>query len=362
MQLNVNFGNQMAHMAQMGRPMFGGGMCQPSPMLAMMSQMLSMMMTMMGQMGGGCPCGGAGMSPFQNPGFGGCQNGAAPGNFGCGSPLNGFLGGGQPHYHGGGQPHYHSGGQPHYHGGGQPHYHGGGQPHYHGGGQPHYHGGGHSHPGGLSPHDHGSFQPSGPAGHPLSARAVELIAKSEGFDQPGKWPGYKSGITIGVGYDLGHMTREQLYKDWQGKIPDAQLARLSSAIGLKGQSARAAAGQFRDIQIPKNAALDVFHTSTLPSYYKQACKAFPGMDRLPPDAQGSLTSLVFNRGASMSGDRRTEMRQIRGAVQNYQGQSSLDYMADRIRSMKRLWAGQGVDGLLTRRDNEAAMLQRSNYS
>ena len=35
---------------------------------------------------------------------------------------------------------------------------------------------------------------------------------------------------------------------------------------------------------------------------------------LPLDAQGALVSLVFNRGTSMEGDRRAEMRAIRDAV------------------------------------------------
>ena len=275
----------------------------------MMFQMMQMMMGMLMRMAGGqgaCQPGQSALFPHQNPGFGAFPSG---GNCCGGSPLGGFLGSG-PRGNGA------SG---------------------------------------------GGFQHNPNAGHPLSARSVELIAKSEGFDQPGKWPGYKSGITIGVGYDLGYCTREQLYKDWQGKIPDHQLARLSNAIGLKGQAARGAASQFRDIQIPQNAAMDVFQNSTLPKYYQQACRAFPGLDRLPPDAQGALTSIVFNRGAAMSGDRRLEMRQIRDAVAGYNGQGSLDYIAGRIQSMKRLWVGQGVDGLLVRRDREAALLRHSTY-
>jgi hypothetical protein len=62
--------------------------------------------------------------------------------------------------------------------------------------------------------------------------------------------------------------------------------------------------------------------------------AFPGINELSPDAQGALVSLVFNRGTSMEGDRRREMRAIQAAVAN----GDLQEIADQLRSMKRLWA------------------------
>ncbi len=39
----------------------------------------------------------------------------------------------------------------------------------------------------------------------LSDKALQLILGAEGLDQPGNWPGGQSGITIGIGYDLGYM-------------------------------------------------------------------------------------------------------------------------------------------------------------
>ena len=347
MSINTNYGSTMGFQ---GLQQMGGGFQQPNPGFQMMAQMMKMMMTMLmrlmgggGQLGG-CGCSGNGMSPMsgQSPSFGMSQGSG----FGGGNPMDNFLGNqGHSGNFGGGSPFGASGNFGNA-----------------GGGNPLGNTGGHQSFGGPSSAGQGGFQSSGNAGHPLSPKAVNMIAKAEGFDQPGKWPGYKSGITIGVGYDLAHKTRDQLYRDWKGKIPDAQLARLSGAIGLKGQAAKAASGQFRDINIPKNAALDVFHNTTLPRFYNQAKKAFPGLERLPRDAQGALTSLVFNRGAGMKGARRSEMRQIRGAVANYQGSQSLNYIAGRVQSMKRLWVGQGVNGLLRRRDTEANMIRNSAYS
>jgi hypothetical protein len=69
---------------------------------------------------------------------------------------------------------------------------------------------------------------------------------------------------------------------------------------------------------------------------------FPGVDQLPPNAQGALVSLVFNRGPGMYGDCRREMRAVRDPVVR----KDLPEIARQIRAMKCLWEGQGLDGLL----------------
>ena len=88
-----------------------------------------------------------------------------------------------------------------------------------------------------------------------------------------------------------------------------------------------------------------------------ASQAFPGLEKLPADAQGALVSLVYNRGTSMvdkpGEDRRKEMRAIRDAVE----EQDLQEIADQLRSMKRLWAGKGLDGLLARREAEAELVE-----
>ena len=200
------------------------------------------------------------------------------------------------------------------------------------------------------------------AGLPVSQEAIDLIIQSEGLNQPGKWPGASSGITLGVGYDLGHVTAEQFRKDWGDKLSPDQMARLESAIGLTGQNARAVAGQFGDINISRADADKVFQEATLPTYFDRTQQAFPGMENLSPDVQGVLTSLVINRGQSMENtNRREEMRNIRDIVSNYvpgtDPSATQNAIAEEIRSMKRLWEGQGVDGLLVRRDAEADLIQ-----
>src|SRR5205823_944092 len=101
---------------------------------------------------------------------------------------------------------------------------------------------------------------------PISARALDVIVAAEGLDQPGRWPGEDSGITIGIGYDLGFCTKESLESDWKNHLSPEQLARLAEAIGVSGSSAQALAPAFSDIIITRAAAVEVFERVTLPRY------------------------------------------------------------------------------------------------
>lgn len=108
----------------------------------------------------------------------------------------------------------------------------------------------------------------------------------------------------------------------------------------------------RDIEIDWTIASEVFKKSTLPRFINETLKAFPNSDKLHPDAFGALVSIVFNRGASVTGSTRVEMLNIRNLVpdKNYKK------IAQEIRNMKRLWVGKGLDGLLKRRDEEANLV------
>jgi GH24 family phage-related lysozyme (muramidase) len=84
-------------------------------------------------------------------------------------------------------------------------------------------------------------------------------------------------------------------------------------------------------------------------------KAYPGVEELPADAQAALLSLVFNRGTRKSGSTRREMKALEALVAN----ADLDGIAAEILKMKRLWEGKGLDGLLRRREHEAALVKDS---
>lgn len=183
----------------------------------------------------------------------------------------------------------------------------------------------------------------------FSKRALDLILEFEGFDQPSRWPGGASGITIGVGYDLGYVTRDEFSRDWSPHLTTDAILRLSEVVGKKGESAHLRAGAFTDIHIPKEAAIQVFMERTLPKFIDQTAKAFEGSTSLPKDAFGALVSLVFNRGTAMQGSTRIEMRQIRDSIKA----GNPSQVPNAIRQMKRLWVGRNLDGLLRRRDAEA---------
>jgi hypothetical protein len=167
------------------------------------------------------------------------------------------------------------------------------------------------------------------------------------------WPKGASGVTIGIGYDCGYNSESQFEKDWHGKISDSDYNRLKQTLGYKGNVASKIVGSVSDIVIPWEAALDVFNQNTVPRFISIMLRSFPGADQLHPDAFGALLSIVFNRGGSLTGSSRKEMANIRELV------PSKDYkaIANEIRSMKRLWVGKGLDGLLRRRDKEAELVE-----
>lgn len=193
----------------------------------------------------------------------------------------------------------------------------------------------------------------------FSEKALDLIIGFEGLNQPGKWPGSASGITVGYGYDLGHVTAEKFESDWAGCFTPEQFARLREAIGRKGTDAESLAKRLADIKCKPADSRRVLLECSIPEYVEKTRQAFPGFDELPLDAQGALVSLVYNRGAGMKdsagSDKRLEMRVIRELVPS----GNLAGIAAQLRSMKRLWVGKNMAGLLRRRDAEAALVESS---
>ncbi|MEK7251137.1 MAG: pesticin C-terminus-like muramidase [Bacteroidota bacterium] len=191
----------------------------------------------------------------------------------------------------------------------------------------------------------------------FSDKALRLILDSEGMHYKPEWPGEKSGITIGIGYDLGYQTVDMFESDWGNFLTRLQTERLRAVVGLREEKARKRVEELSDIKIRRVDAEEVFIRRSLPVYFERARQAYPGLDNLPLDAQGAILSLVYNRGTSMfdkpGEDRRKEMRAIRDAV----AEGDLQEIADQLRSMKRLWDANKSAGLLTRREAEAALVE-----
>ena len=170
------------------------------------------------------------------------------------------------------------------------------------------------------------------------------------------WAGGESGVTIGMGYDLGYNSDKQFMLDWSGVINLNYINALRPTIGIKGIQAKAMLkGEVLNVRIPYNTAYEVFVKSSLPRYYAMTKKIYPNMDLLNDDTKGALVSVVYNRGNRLEGDSRIEMRAIVDliATQDYEG------IAEQIEKSKRLWEGKGLDGLVTRRESEADLVRES---
>jgi hypothetical protein len=179
-----------------------------------------------------------------------------------------------------------------------------------------------------------------------------------------EWPGGSSGVTIGIGYDIGAgvSDKAQLWSDWRGRIPDHMIAALEPAIGVTGERARALTVRLRNqVDVPWDAAMAVFEQVDIPRWYATCDKALPNFERLSPDCKGALVSLAYNRGASFwkqwdPGDPLDRYREMR-AIRQHMTERRFERIPDEFRSMKRLWKGKGLDGLLARRDREAALFE-----
>ena len=129
--------------------------------------------------------------------------------------------------------------------------------------------------------------------------------------------------------------------------------------GLKGSSAYYnGLPKVRSLSFTWDQATQVFENDTLPRFTKQTKDAFRlPYDRLHPHENGALTSLVFNRGPSMSSaSSRNEMRAIRDDI----GRGYAGRVPGHIRSMKRLWSYASLKGLHLRRDAEASLFSEGS--
>jgi len=168
------------------------------------------------------------------------------------------------------------------------------------------------------------------------------------------WPGGASGPTIAIGVDCAYYTKNELAEIFSFLSKD-QLKLVQEASGKTGEKGKEYTKVLRGsgIAVEWNKAVTIFETLTWPKFTALAEKTFPGLDKLHPDAYGAIVSLVFNRGTSLVGDRRLEMRNIKALVpkKNYKN------IALEFRKMKRIWVGKNLDGLIDRREAEAKLVE-----
>jgi len=168
------------------------------------------------------------------------------------------------------------------------------------------------------------------------------------------WPGGASGFTLGIGVDCAYYTTQELEKLFYF-LPKNQLEIVKNASGKKGLQGKEYTQKYKNIGITVTweQAISMFNELTWSKFSRLAEKTFPELDNLCDDAYGAIVSLVFNRGSSLVGDSRIEMRKIKNLIP----QKNYKEIAKQKRNMKRLWVGKNLDGLLSRREDEAKLVE-----
>ena len=197
----------------------------------------------------------------------------------------------------------------------------------------------------------------------ISKKAIDLIIQHEvggravyekRYHKP-IWAGGDSGLTIGLGYDVGYTKEADLFADWKGLNLNF-LNALKRFCGVKGPIVKTMMrGEILNVVIPYNIAYEVFVKKSIPKYYAATKKIYPQLDELNEDTRGALVSMVYNRGAKLEGESRKEMKAIVDLV----AQKDYEGIAEQIEQSKRLWEGKGLDGLVIRREAEADLIRES---
>jgi GH24 family phage-related lysozyme (muramidase) len=167
------------------------------------------------------------------------------------------------------------------------------------------------------------------------------------------WPGGASGMTVAIGIDCGYYTSNELQQIFSF-LPSDQLRAVQAASGKTGQAGKEYTQSVKNlnIKISWQQAIEIFDKYTWPKFARLAERTFTGLDGLCDNAYGAIVSLVFNRGSSLVGDSRREMREIKDLIPKKDYRS----IAIELQKMKRVWKGKGLDGLLARRDAEAGLV------
>lgn len=160
----------------------------------------------------------------------------------------------------------------------------------------------------------------------------------------------ESGITIGIGCDLGHLSRDEFEREWKEFLAPETFNKLSKVIGFRGWNAEDCQTGLSSVYIPFTTAMAHFSKYTLPKWIERSRKLWPNWDSLLPMQRTALLSIAYNRGTSLTGTRREEMREIVDALKD----KSLGGIPKLIRNMSH-W--HTLNGLQIRRHKEAILFE-----
>jgi hypothetical protein len=95
-----------------------------------------------------------------------------------------------------------------------------------------------------------------------------------------EWPQGASGVTVGIGYDLGQTESAKIRDDWGGRVLEAMLSSVLSASGVTGNAADSLATRLKaDTDIPWNVALAVHRECAVPRLERGVEKALLNRDK-----------------------------------------------------------------------------------
>ncbi|NUP05371.1 MAG: hypothetical protein HOW73_04850 [Polyangiaceae bacterium] len=204
----------------------------------------------------------------------------------------------------------------------------------------------------------------------------DIKAVRKQYDPLPHWPGGKSGLTIGMGYDLRYQSGTKLRKDFGNVLTPAEIAKLDAytpQINAKGKqvppqkkASKAAVTATADVEVRYKDAVKVFEDTVLPRYQEEAYNTFPGLKDMDPYTQAAVVSMVYNRGSSIPKKtkkkkqplRRTHFLEIKEAVVK----KDILAIAATLRKMKAEHTKKSTKaGLRRRRESEAKMIE-DNYT
>jgi hypothetical protein len=202
----------------------------------------------------------------------------------------------------------------------------------------------------------------------ISKRASALIISSEvsgvsqytqRFHRP-TWPGGSSGVTIGIGYDLGFVNLREFGADWTDYLDGDEFRALSGCCGLYGERARSALRDVSRVDIPWPLANRQYEEQIQPRRIGETEGVLRNSGLLSPDSLGALVSLVYNRGAAgflvpQNKDPAGRFREMRNIRYLMEAKRFAEIPAQLL-AMRRLWQrAPGGQGLVLRRELEAQL-------
>jgi len=176
--------------------------------------------------------------------------------------------------------------------------------------------------------------------------------------QTATFAGDGSGATIAIGVDLGQNTAEWTTTSWTPYFDNTIVKQLAACSGDTTSSlAKRDVTNLQNIIIVWNTALNEFNTQEVPNYYATALRVFPGLSDLSINAQSGVLATAYNRGFSMVGASRVDMRNLRTSVANKDYQGMANACLHMKITMRDSWNNAGIyEGLAARYDATAKLI------